>query len=183
MPAYRVITLSGEVASGKSSVAVELLNLLPGWQRINTGQKFRDFCTAQGLTIQEVAQLPDEVHRDFDHYQLVLLQKERHTIIEGRLAGWLARQMDDVFTVFCTADVETRVRRYMERDNTSPQEARQAIRYRDREDVKKFRSMYGVKDYRNPEFYDLMLDTSTRSPRALARQILLSAGIGNSQEK
>jgi cytidylate kinase len=38
---YRAITLSGEVGSGKSTIAAALQERLPGWKRINTGQRFR----------------------------------------------------------------------------------------------------------------------------------------------
>ena len=46
----RAITLSGEAASGKSSLAQALMAALPGWRRTNTGQKVRE-CFAAILKI------------------------------------------------------------------------------------------------------------------------------------
>jgi predicted cytidylate kinase len=141
---YRVITVSGEVASGKSTVAEALIELLPGWKRINTGQRFRDFCASKGLSIQQVAQLPDEVHLEFDRSQMDLLQTETHAIIEGRLSGWLARGLEDVYKVFCYANLETRINRYMNRDNTSWDQAKKDIDDRDSKDVEKFKAIYAI---------------------------------------
>lgn len=44
---HRVLRTSGEVASGKSSIAVSLLDLLPGWSRVSTGERFRAHCAAE----------------------------------------------------------------------------------------------------------------------------------------
>jgi len=129
------------------------------------------------MSIQQVAQLPDEVHLEFDQYQTTLLETETNTIIEGRLAGWLARNLEDVYKVFCTADFETRGGRYMNRDHTSPEQAMRDIEYRDFKDVEKFRAIYGIADYRDSRFYDLMLDTSILPAIDLAKIILQSSGL------
>ena len=174
---YRVITVSGEVASGKSTVAEALIKLLPGWKRINTGQRFRDFCASKGLSIQQVSHLPDEVHLEFDCSQKDLLQTETNAIIEGRLSGWLGRGLEDVYKVFCYANLETRINRYMNRDNTSWDKAKKDIDDRDSKDVEKFKAIYAIADYRDPGFYDLILDTSSLSPVALAMTTLQNAGL------
>lgn len=171
----RIITLSGEMSTGKSSIAGALLDLLPGWQRVNTGQRFREFTSARGLSIQQVSHLPDEVHREFDALQMELLQNGSQMIVEGRLAGWLARDLPDVFRVFCFTAMEVRVQRYMERDHVGWDEAFSDIEYRDTRDVEKFKNMYGVADYRSPDFYHLRLDTSSQSPLELARRLLHAA--------
>lgn len=84
---FRAITLSGEAGSGKSSIAAALLELLPGWQRINTGQRFREFCAGQGLQIEQVSFISDQIHNEFDRQQAALLASEQNVIVEGRLAG------------------------------------------------------------------------------------------------
>jgi predicted cytidylate kinase len=169
---FRAITISGEVASGKSSVANSLLAQLPNWTRVNTGQRFRDFCASKGMTIQQVAELTDETHREFDQSQKLLLSTEKHIVVEGRLAGWLARDIEDVFRVFCFAPLETRIDRYVRRDKTSREQARIDIEHRDAKDIEKFLKIYGVQDYRDPAFYHLELDTSTLLPDDLAQIII-----------
>lgn len=168
----RAITISGEVATGKSSLADAVTALLPGWKRVNTGQRFRDFSAAQGQSIQQVSLLPDDVHRAFDTAQRKLLEQESSVVVEGRLAGWLAHDLDDVFRVYCYAPLEVRVSRYMQREKVDSTRAESDIEYRDSRDVAKYNRIYGVPDYRAPKFYDLQVDTSKHLPAELARQVV-----------
>jgi len=172
----RVITLSGEMCSGKSSVAKEIAGRLTGWQLVNTGQVFREICTRQGLTIQDVASLPDETHREVDEIQRNQVETGKHLVVEGRLAGWLARDLPDVYRVYCEAPLEVRIRRYMEREQSEPLEAAADIGHRDQGDIQKYSRIYGIPDYRSPEFYTIRLDTSHASPGELAEQIIIMAG-------
>ena len=97
---FRAITISGEVCSGKSSIANALISLLPGWKLVNIGQRFRDFCFSKGMSIQLVSTIDDETHMAFDKVQKDLLERERNIVAEGRLAGWLARDLEDVFRTY-----------------------------------------------------------------------------------
>ncbi len=168
----RAITISGEVATGKSSLADAVIALLPGWKRVNTGQRFRDFSAARGMSIQQVSLLPDEVHKAFDDSQRKLLEKETNIVVEGRLAGWLAHGVDDVLKVYCYAPLDVRAGRYMRREQVDQAQAMADIEYRDSRDVEKYRRIYGVPDYRAPEFYDLLVDTSKHIPTELAQQVV-----------
>jgi len=174
---FRAITISGEVGSGKSSLAKALAALLPSWRGVNTGQRFREFCNSRGMSIQKVSLLPDEIHKEFDASQLELLRNEPNIIVEGRLAGWLTRELEYVFRVFCFAPFDIRVKRYMVRDEVSRSNAIADIEYRDKRDLEKFKRIYGMEDYRASHFYHLQLDTSNRSPIELAKLIIQEAGL------
>ncbi len=173
----RVITLTGEVASGKSTIARALLSKLPGWEQANTGAKFREICQARGMSIQEVSFLPDDIHREVDMWQRDSAQTGNNLIIEGRLAGWLTKDMPHVFRVFCWTQPEVRIARYIQREHTSEDEAKAAIEYRDSNDVLKYQRMYDLTDYRDPSYYSLVLDTSSHTPEELAERILEKAGL------
>lgn len=177
------ITISGEVSSGKSSITDQLIRLLPGWQRINTGQLFRDFLSSRGESIQKVSLLPDSVHRDFDLHQEGILREQNHVIVEGRLSGWIARNMPNVFKVFCFSPLDTRVQRYMKREGCSKDRALEDIQYRDEGDLDKFRTVYGVQNYRSEKYYNLMLDTSDKTPLELAQMIVRHAGLSRDGAK
>jgi CMP/dCMP kinase len=174
---FRAITLSGEVGSGKSSIARELGKLLPAWRLVNTGQRFRDFCASKGMSIQQVAHLPDEVHEEFDAAQRDLLATEDRIIIEGRLAGWLSRTFEDVLRIWCYAPADERARRLMSRERISFEQALSDLHHRDEGDLLKYRRIYALEDYRLPEFYHLHLDTSEHSPPELALLAVHQAGI------
>jgi CMP/dCMP kinase len=168
----RAITISGEVATGKSTLADAVISQLPGWKRVNTGQRFRDFSAARGMSIQQVSLLPDEVHKAFDMAQRELLEKETNVVVEGRLAGWLAHGLDDVLKVYCYAPLDVRAERYRRREKVDLAQAKADIEYRDSRDVEKYKRIYGVPDYRAPEFYDLQVDTSKNTPAELAQQVV-----------
>lgn len=174
---YRAITISGEAGSGKSSISTCLIDLLPNWKYVNTGQRFRDFCDSKGMSIQQVSHISDEIHREFDRIQKELLQTEINIIVEGRLAGWLARETKDVYRVYCYAPLDIRARRYMMRHSVNRERAILELEYRDTKDRLKFEKVYGVKDYRDSEFYNLVLDTSTLLPLELAKNILIEANL------
>ncbi len=173
----RVITLTGEVATGKSTIANALLAKLPGWEKANTGAKFREICQARGMSIQEVSFLPDDIHREVDTWQRDIARTGSNLIIEGRLAGWLTKDMPHVFRVFCTTDQDVRIARYIQREQTSEADAKAAIEFRDSRDVQKYQRMYNLPDYRDLAFYSLVLDTSSNTPEELAERILERAGL------
>jgi predicted cytidylate kinase len=174
---FRAITLSGEVGSGKSSIARALAELLPAWRSVNTGQRFRDFCESKGMSIQQVAELPDEVHEEFDMAQRHLLALEQQIIVEGRMAGWLSRDFEDVFRIWCYAPAEVRAHRLRGRELISMEQALLDMKNRDEGDLKKYRRIYALEDYRAPTYYHLHLDTSAHTPAELALIAIHAAGI------
>jgi CMP/dCMP kinase len=173
---FRAVTLSGEVGSGKSSIARELGILLPEWRLVNTGQRFRDFCALKGMSIQQVAQLPDEVHQEFDMAQRDLLATETNIIIEGRLAGWLSRNFEDVFRIWCDAPIDVRANRLGAREGISFEQALIDLHQRDQGDLEKYQRIYALPDYRDPVFYHLHLDTAQFLPDELAKIAAQAAG-------
>jgi len=173
----RVITISGEIATGTSTLAAALVDLQPGWRLSKTGDRFREYCQLHGLSLLDVGSLPDEVHRAFDLEQRAMLEDEQRLVVEGRLAGWLARDLPDVFRVFCHAPLAVRVSRYAQREQADGTRSLADIRHRDRGDREKYRQVYGLVDYRASEFYQLVLSTAKASPRELAEVVALRAGL------
>ncbi|HVO43820.1 MAG TPA: cytidylate kinase family protein [Aggregatilineales bacterium] len=173
----RVITITGEVASGKSTIAKALLDLLPGWTQANTGGKFREICDSRGISIQEVSFLDDDIHREVDNWQRQIALTRSNLIIEGRLAGWLTRDLAHVLRVYCYAQPAVRIQRYIQREGKSEEEAKSDIEYRDSRDMLKFQRMYEIDDYRDPAYYSFILDTSFDTPEVLAHAIMEKAGL------
>jgi len=99
-----------------------------------------------------------------------MLEKSK-LIVEGRMSGWLSREMPHVFSVWCFAPPKTRSARYAARESISKAKASTTVSERDEADLAKFSALYGIKDYRNAEFYDLLLNTSIRNPKELALDI------------
>ncbi|MGQ9625714.1 MAG: cytidylate kinase family protein [Anaerolineae bacterium] len=179
----RIITITGEVATGKTAIVSALLEFLPSWRAIHIGQKFRDYAEARGLTVQNISELPDEIHLEFDGNVKRELETGENIICEGRMAGILAQGIPDSIKVLCFAPLEVRMKRYAERENVTLEKAEEEILYRDKRDSEKLRRIYGITNYLHPQFYDLKIDTSIYKPKDIARLILSSANLLSQQEE
>ncbi|MGH2363496.1 MAG: cytidylate kinase family protein [Chloroflexota bacterium] len=175
----RVITISGEIATGTSTLAAAVVEQQPGWRLSKTGDRFREYCQDHGLSLLDVGSLPDEVHRAFDLEQRAMLEHEQQLVVEGRLAGWLARDLPDVFRVFCHAPLSVRVARYAQREHADDAQSLADIQHRDRGDREKYRQVYSLRDYRAHSFYQLILSTAKASPRELAEAVAHRAGLAS----
>ena len=166
------ITLTGEIATGKSTIAKELSSLLGGWRIISAGEKFRELTAQKGWSIQKVSFLSDEDHRGVDEWQRTVAKEETNVIIEGRLAGWMTRDLPFVFRVYCYSSLDIRINRYMSREKCTQETAKDDISFRDSRDVYKYQKAYQLDDYRDPSFYNFLLDTSNTQPYELAKNIV-----------
>lgn len=169
----RILCISGDAASGKTTAAKRVLARLNGdWRVVSTGGRFREYCATKGLDPQQISHFSDDFHREADRFMLQLLQEESHLIAEARLVGYLAREMGDALRVFCTCPLEVRAERFREREpEFSPVEAARRVAERDQADTLNFQRLYGI-DYHDPAYYDLVLDTHALNPDQVADAIL-----------
>ncbi|MFN3651254.1 MAG: cytidylate kinase family protein [Armatimonadota bacterium] len=171
----RIICISGDAASGKTTAARRVLERLSGWRIVSTGGRFREYCAERGLDPQQISHLGDQIHRDFDADMLRLLSEERNLIAEARLVGYLAREMPDALRVFCDCPLDVRAERFRTREpGYSLEEAVARVSERDEADTANLRQLYGI-DYHDPAYYHLVLDTSKLTPDEIAERILAAA--------
>lgn len=114
--------------------------------------------------------MPDEIHREFDEYQRLMLQQEEKIILESRLSGYLAAEMPDVRKIFCKLPLEQRIERTAQREDISFEMARQKLLSQNEGDRERYRHLYGIDDYRIGDHY-FYLNTDG-SPDSLARQVI-----------
>lgn len=168
----RVICISGDAASGKTTAARHVLDRLPGWRIVSTGARFRELCARRGIDPQGISHLDAQLHRDADAEMLDLLRRDTNVIAEARLVGYLARDLEDALRVFCRCPLEVRAARFQARETGfSLDEARDRVASRDRDDTEKFQRLYGI-DYHDSIYYDLILDTDGLDPSQVAEAIL-----------
>jgi len=172
----RIICISGDAASGKTTAARRVLARLPEWRMVSTGARFRDYCARHGLSPQQISHLGDQLHRDADADMLQVLREESGVIAEGRLVGYLARELPDTLRVYCQCPLPVRAERFHGREaGFSVEESAALVAQRDEADRANFRHLYGI-DYHDPIYYDLVLDTSQMDPDQVAEAILAAAG-------
>jgi len=171
----RIICISGDAASGKTTAARGVAAQLPGWQIVSTGQRFREYCRERGIDPQQISHLGDDIHREADERMRQELATSRDLIAEARLVGYLAREMDDALRVFCACPLEIRAQRFLGREpGFSLDDSRARVAERDRADTENLRHLYGI-DYHNPEYYHLVVDTAVMDPQQVAEAILAAA--------
>ena len=157
---YKNVTVSGEIASGTTTLALRLAQGKLGWEYINVGEWFRQYCREHNLPLEETGRQSDEAHRQIDEAVLNRLRQEEKLVVEGWLAGFMARDIPGVLKVLLVAPMAVRVKRFMKREGVSEAEAKRQIRKRTEENLRKWRRMYGKTDFWRPDLYNVVIDTS-----------------------
>lgn len=168
-----LITISGTPGSGKTTVARLLRDRL-GLPYIYAGDLFRREAERRGLSLADFNDLAERDHsidRVLDA-QMVEHARRGNAILEGRLAGFFAAQEGiPALKVYLTANDEVRARRVAEREGSDWRELLEANRRRHSSDAKRYHEIYGF-DLDETGIYDLVLDTESQVPAAVAEQIL-----------
>jgi cytidylate kinase len=91
------------------------------------------------------------------------------------MSGWLASRNEiPAFKVWLTCDEDERIRRLVDRDGADPDEQRRATRERVAQESDRYRRYYGA-DPSDPSIYDLVLDSTRRSPAELVEDVVQAA--------
>ncbi|OGH14913.1 MAG: hypothetical protein A3H50_02575 [Candidatus Levybacteria bacterium RIFCSPLOWO2_02_FULL_37_10] len=169
LPNIKNITISGRIGSGATTLAKKLSEVL-GWEMLDGGGLFRQLEKEQGFDINKSDSRPD--HFDLQYEEMVKknLREKKHQIIQSHLAGFDAREIEGVFKVLVICEgedgndkTEIRVDRIVNRDKVSVEEAKNEIKQREEEHLKKFRRLYANNDeswvYWDKKYYDLVINT------------------------
>jgi predicted cytidylate kinase len=179
-PKYRVITVSGKIATGTSTLSQNLVRQI-GWKYVNFGALQREFDRKHGINEnkQGAAARPDDHERQMEMMGEKILKEEKNIIYEAWLAGFLARDYKDVLKILlvCSHD-DIRVDRVANRDNLTIDEAKKWIRQREEENTKKWKKLYGEYDFWDKQYYDLVIDTYTSGAMETVGRVLDKLGRG-----
>lgn len=169
-----IVTLSGDIGGGKSSVARILKETL-GFQLISAGGIQREIAASMGLTtlqLNEWSAKDRSVDDKIDSHTKWLGETGDHIIVDSRLAWHF---IPAAYKVFLSVDPGVGAERVFEASRSdefhgSLAEALENNRARTRLEAERYRTLYGIvlRDYRN---YDLVVDTSFASPEEVAATI------------
>lgn len=177
MEKKHIITLSGRPGSGKSSTADKVAELL-GYTRYSSGDFVRKYVHSQHMTLEEFNERASSEH-DLDHAideELRKLRDQRDVVIDSRLGYYW---IPESFKVFLDLDMEVATARIYKdavsnagrsdevKSVSSIAEVEHQVRERLNNEIRRFRSVYGVNPYSKQNF-DLVINTSRHSPQTVA---------------
>jgi cytidylate kinase len=171
----KIITITGDLGSGKSTVSAILCRRL-GYEYINTGKIQRDIAARYGMTTVELNRY-SETHPEIDAEIDATFKSLNGTsglVIDSRLAWFF---IPDSLKVFLAVDIKVaaaRIAADMLRTSeqyTSAEEAVHNIMDRKASENKRYMELYGA-DCSNLANFDLIIDTSLLTPEQTAEQIL-----------
>jgi CMP/dCMP kinase len=173
---YRVIAISGEIGTGKSTLSKNLAKIL-GWEYINAGDFFRNWHKENNIPLSDSLKVPPELDKKIDADFIDKMTTGKNTIFESRLAGWLAKDIPDVFKILVTCEFEEAMKRTAKRETVSIAEAKTSSQKRSLQLQQKFQKLYLAKDFLNPKYFNLVIDTTNISPEASAQKVITEMGL------
>ena len=172
---YKNIAISGDIGTGKSTLA-RLLSEKLGWEYVSAGNYFRDWYKKQGMDVSKVYGIPEEKDRKMEADFKKEMSEKSHVVFESRLAGWLAQDYPETLKVLCVVGSEEAYRRVAKRDSVSVEEAEKLSKQRAKDLVDKFNKLYGVSDFLDPKYFDLVIDTTNLNPNQVLEKVLERLG-------
>lgn len=168
-----IVTVGGLPGAGKTTVARKVSEEL-GIKHVNIGEIFRGLAESRAMTLEEFgafARRNPEVDTSIDAKALEVA-KGGKVLLEGRLTGpMLQRNGVAGFHVWLDAPLRVRAERIASRDGLSFASAVAATQAREKVEWDRYFEIYGI-DLRETEAYDLVVDTSDKSPEEVAGDVI-----------
>ena len=142
---------------------------------VYAGQLFRDMAKEHGLGVNEFGEYA-ETHPEIDielDRRMIEFARKGGVVLEGRMAAWQVREAHaDGLKVLLEAPEEIRARRVADREGEKDWMAVLAQnRHREASEAKRYREFYGF-DPNDPRHYDVVIDSSTRTPDEIAELVV-----------
>jgi CMP/dCMP kinase len=171
----KIIAMSGDIGSGKSSVAAALKEMT-NFDVISTGKIQRTIAERRGVTtleLNKISQSDRSIDDEIDSYVIGIGKTNDNLIIDSRLAWHF---IPGAFKVFLSVDPKIGAERVFnasrsDENNPSLEVTLDNNLKRQQFEDNRFFKLYAV-HFRNHSNYDLILDTSFARPETIASEIL-----------
>lgn len=174
---YQNVTISGGVAVGKNTLFDNLKPYLEpkGFTFRTTGQILRDYTQEHVMPVASLVE--DDFHRHIEKKTEDILKNERQWVIEGWLAGFVAREMKSVLKVLliCSSH-DILVDRVVNRDKVTVEKAEELVKKREQENFSTWKKIYGDYNFFDPRYYNLVVDTRSSGPLETVGKVLDGLG-------
>src|SRR5690349_8615697 len=130
----RIITVSGRIASGSTTLAKSLAEKL-GWKHIEGGDIFWERVRVKlDLDSKDTDKRPDKEDEVFDAELKKIIKNEKNIVLETKLAGFNAQDIPGVFKILVICEdgrgndhLDIRIDRFLNREESSIEEAKQEV--------------------------------------------------------
>ena len=171
------ITISGHPGSGTSTL-VNLLRENKNWTSLNGGELFRQEAKRRNMSLADFGQLCKDdlnVDRELDALlkeQMLRSDEEAPSIVESRLAGWWAYQLDlDIPRIWLEVDEMERAQRVQSREGGEIADILEASKKRASVDAERFLELYQLLPEQE-EPYTHRIDASSLNPQEVLALVL-----------
>lgn len=187
LPDIRIITVSGKIGAGSTTLAKGLAKTL-GWKHLEGGEIFWEAVRKRmGLDPKDTDQRPDKEDELFDAQLKKILHHDKHIVLETKLAAVNAQGVGNIFkiAVLCTDrdgndQTAIRIDRLVNRERIPVDEAKEEVLSREIHDLEKWRRLYAHDDpewvYWDKKYYDLIINTFDHNQEESVRMALEAIG-------
>ncbi len=172
-----IISITGKPCSGKTTIS-DVLKKKYSFDVIKMGDLFKAEAARRGMSSSEFSEFRVK-DPSFDFYidqQIVPTAeklKDKRVIFDSRVAFHF---LPESFKIFITLDEDEMVRRLLNSDRTGMEkysdqkQARASLNQRCENDIKRYKKIYNF-DLENMDNYDLVIDSTNRTPEDIADEI------------
>lgn len=171
-----IISLGGELASGKGTVSKILMKEL-NFGIYKNGDYFRKLAKDMGMdvtTFNVYVKEHPEIDRQIEYSATEYAKNHDNFIIDARL-GWYA--VPESFKVYLKVDIDVAAKRaFLDKDRkssenlTTIEEQKEDMKRRYKLENERYFELYGVKK-EDESNYDLIIDTTNLTPEQVANEI------------
>ncbi|MBR7159387.1 MAG: cytidylate kinase family protein [Alphaproteobacteria bacterium] len=175
-----IITISGDLGSGKTSVSKILIEKL-GYERFSVGDAWRKVAENEGVSILELnkrAEKDKSIDLKVDNEMIEVGKTMDNLVIDSRLAWHFIPHSFKVMLKVNPEEAARRIAKDTERKGCENfqdlKEAAQSIVNRRKSEVERFKIYYQV-DIEDENNFDIVIDTTNTLPEQIAQEIIAAA--------
>ena len=166
-----IIAISGFSGSGKNTVG-EIVAKELGMRTVE--YTFKDYAREMGIDLMEFQKMAgkhDEIDRKFDK-RVARSANRGNCVVTTWLGPWIVKKAN--LRVWLEAGEEARAKRIAGREKISMAKALAHLRKRDRDNVGRYKKLYGI-DIQDRGIFDLLVNTERFLPEEIAKAVVLMA--------
>ena len=183
MQKKHIITIAGNLGSGKSSTAKMVSEIL-GYNHSSTGDFMRSIASERGVSLMELSKIAENdpsVDISLDDHNREIGECE-NIVLDSRLGFHFVPKS---FKVFLKLDSKIAAKRIMEDKENNPNRHKEDIKNFDSvenisrsiserlvSEKKRYKDLYEIADHTSRDNFDLVIDTSLESLSEVSRKIV-----------